>query len=159
MMDTSTIIQLIGLVLTGAKTVFDMSVKSTPPKDFKRPLINEIRHNVAILDTFFNAKPEKKSRNAMNEVVQKLKKDSYDKLISEYADLKRTFGAKKTQLKKEPLYESIHIFYYKIAELQTLIDQQPIRPYPRIKNICTRGHAILDKTDKKKPKKLKRDKK
>ncbi len=150
-MDTSTIIQLIGLVLTGAKTVFDMSVKSTPPKDFKRPLINEIRHNVAVLDTFFRAKPKKKTRDAVKEIAMTLKKDSYDRLISEYADLKRTFGSRRTKLKREPLYESIHIFYYKISELKTLIDQQPIRPYPRIKNIRIRGHNILDKIDKKKP--------
>ena len=94
----------------------------------------------------------------MREVAQKLKIESYDKLISEYADLKRTFGAKKTQLKKEPLHESIHIFYYKIAELQNLIDQQPIRPYPRMKNICVRGHDVLDKIDKKKTKKAKETK-
>lgn len=154
-MDASTIIQLIGLVLTGAKTVFDMSVKSTPLKDFKRPLINEVRQNVAILDTFIGPKPKKKTRDEMREVAQKLKTGSYDKLISEYANLKRTFGAKKTQLKKEPLHESIHIFYYKIAELQNLIDQQPIRPYPRMKNICARGHEILERIDKKKPKKAK----
>ncbi len=157
-MDTSTIIQLIGLVLTGAKTVFDMSVKSTPPKDFKRPLINEIRQNVAILDTFIGPKPKKKTRDEMREVAQKLKTGSYDKLISEYANLKKAFGTRKTQLKKEPLYESIHIFYYKIAELQTLIDQQPIRPYPRMKNICARGHGVLDKIDKKKTKKAKETK-
>ena len=158
-MDTSTIIQLIGLVLTGANTLFDMKGKSRPPRDFKRPIIKEIRLNVALLDLYIDPDSKKISRDAAQEIALRLKTESYDKLISEYANLKKAFGAKKTQLKKEPLYESIHIFYYKIAELQTLIDQQPIRPYPRIKNICTRGHAILDKTDKKKPKKLKRDKK
>lgn len=152
-MDTSTIIQLIGLVLTGAKTVFDLKEKSTPPKDFKRPLLNEIKHNVALLDNFFKAKPKKKTWEDLKGISGKLKKDSYDKLISEYADIKRTFGRKKTGLKREELHESIQIFYYKIVELKDLLDSPQIRPYARIKNICTRGHDILDTIDKKKPKK------
>lgn len=148
-MEASTIIQLIGLALTGAKTAFDMKVKSTPPKDFKQPLIDEIRQNVAVLDTFFRAKPKKKSRGAMNEVVQKLKKDSYDKLISEYADLKKAFGKKKTKLQHEHLFESIHLFYYKIGELKDLIDFQNIRPNVRMRNIRARGHDIIRSIDKK----------
>lgn len=155
-MDTTTIIQLIGLVFSGASTastVFGLTAKSTPPKNFKQPLINEIRLNVALLDDFFKAKPKKKAREDLNGVASKLKTESYDKLLSEYTDLKWTFGKKKTGFKHEPLYESIHNFYYKIEELQKLIDSPQIRPYARLKNICTRGHDILDTINKKKNKK------
>lgn len=147
-MDTTSIIQLIGLVFRGAKTVFDLTAKSTPPKDFKRPLINEIRRNVALLDDFIKAKPKKKSREELNGISLKLKAESYNKLISEYANLKKAFGKKKTKQTQEPLYESIHIFYYKIGELHALMNSQQIRIYPRLKNICTRGHDILGLIDR-----------
>jgi hypothetical protein len=156
MMDTYTIIQVIEFVLTGTTVVLEMteSIK-TPKKDFKQPLITEIRCNVALLDDFFKAMPKKKTREDLNGIVSKLKKESYDKLLSEYADIKWSFGKKKTKHKNEPLYESIHIFYYKIGELKQLIDSQNVRPNIRIKNICARGHSILDTMDKKRLEKQK----
>lgn len=97
MMDTTTIIQLIGLVFTGSKTVFDLKTKSTPPKDFKRPLISEIKCNVALLDDFFKAKPKKNTGEDLNRIISKLMTESYDKLLREYAYFKWSFGKKKTK--------------------------------------------------------------
>ncbi|HOS06806.1 MAG TPA: hypothetical protein PLO57_03210 [Candidatus Cloacimonadota bacterium] len=155
MMDTTTIIQLIGLVFTSSKTVFDLKAKSTPPKDFKLPLTNQIRRNVAILKDFFKSKPKKKTREDIRRVSLKLKTESYNKLINDYVDLKKAFGKKKTNLKHEPLYESIHIFYYKIGELQELIYSKNIRPGPRMNNIHTRGCDILEIIRQQQPKQRK----
>ncbi|MCB5224324.1 MAG: hypothetical protein WCY21_03150 [Candidatus Cloacimonadaceae bacterium] len=148
-MNVAYIISVLALALDSASFFFALPQQKKAPKNYKLPLINEIRHNVDLLDDFFEAKPKKKTREDFMRIHSKLKKDKYNKLLDEYIDLKWTFGKNRTKFKKEPLYESIQIFYYKIEELGDLIDSSEIRPFPRLQNICNRGHDILATIDKK----------
>lgn len=149
-MDINTIIQMIGLAITGAQAVYVMAKDVKPPKDFQQPLINEINSNVALLDDFFKSSPKKKTTQELKRITKKLKTTKYDKLLEEYVNLKKIFSQKKSPKQDEPLYVSIHSFYSKIEELKELIASPRIRPAARLKNILARGRDILQQIDEKK---------